>query len=134
MNASISPIKRITSITKTGNNTFPKTSAIETADFGYYRFFECRSHFLKIEKNCDIRAFIRHIIDEKLNFVLEFCHKKNCMQKCLQLFSLRILRAKIREKFTEVSLNKTKWCEFFQIFPTISWGKKCKKRNLYNQR
>ena len=39
MNASISPIKRITSTAKTGNNTFPTTSAIETADFGHYRLF-----------------------------------------------------------------------------------------------
>ena len=29
------------------------------------------------------------------------------MQKFLQFFSLRILRAEIREKFTEVSLDKT---------------------------
>ena len=41
-------------------------------------------------------------------------------QKFLQFFSLRILRAKIHEKFTEVSLDKTKRCEFFQILPTVS--------------
>ena len=34
MNASISPIKRITSIEKTDNNTFSTTSTIETVDFG----------------------------------------------------------------------------------------------------
>ena len=56
------------------------------------------------------------------------------MQKLLQFFSLRILRAKIREKCTEVSVDKTKFCEFFQIFSTISLGKKCEKRNLHNQR
>ena len=41
-------------------------------------------------------------------------------QKFLQFFSLQILRAKICEKCTEVSLDKTKCCEFFQIFPTAS--------------
>ena len=41
-------------------------------------------------------------------------------QKFLQFFSLGILRAKIREKFTEVSIDMTKCCEFFQIFPTVS--------------
>ena len=65
------------------------------------------------------RVFSRHIIDEKLNFVLEFFHRKNCMQKFLQFVSLRILRTKIREKFTEVPLDKTA-VNFFQIFPTIS--------------
>ena len=42
------------------------------------------------------------------------------MQKFLQFFPTGILRAETREKFTEVSLDKTKCCEFFQIFPTIS--------------
>ena len=134
MNASISPFKRITSTTKIDNNTFPTTSTIETDDFGHYRFFKCRPHFLKIWKNYDKRVFSRHIIDEQLNFVLEFFHQKNCIQKFLQFFSLRILCAKIPEKFTEVPLDKTKCCDFFQIFPTIIWGKKCKKRNLHNQR
>ena len=88
MNASISPIKRITSTTKTGNVTFPTTSTIESADFGNYRFFKCRPQFLKIWTNYDIRVFNRHIIDEKLNFVLEVFHRKNSMQKCLQFYSL----------------------------------------------
>ena len=52
-----------------------------------------------------MRVIGRHIIDEKLNFVLEFFHRKNCMQKFLQFFSLQILCAKIREKFTEVPLD-----------------------------
>ena len=134
MNASVSPIKQITSTRRTGNNTFSTTSTIETADFGHYRFFKCRPHFLKICKNHDIRVFSRHIIDEKLDFVLDCFHQQNCIQKFLQYFSLRILRAKIREKCTEVSLNMTKCFECFQIFTTISWGKKCKKRNLHNQR
>ena len=120
MNASILPIKRITSTTKTGNNTFPTTSTIENANFGHYQFFKYLPHFLKISKNYDIRVFNRHIIDEKLNFVFKFFRRKNCMQTFLQSFSLRILRAKIRENFTEVPLDKTKCCEFFQIFPTIS--------------
>ena len=37
------------------------------------------------------------------------------MQKCLQFFSLQILRAKIREKFTEVSLAKTNAVNFFRF-------------------
>ena len=105
INASLLPIKRITFSTKIGNDTFP-TSTIETADFGHYRFFKCRPHFLKIWKNYAIRVFSRHIIDEKLNFILEFFHRKSCMQKFVQC--------------TEVSLDKTKCCEFFQIFPTVS--------------
>ena len=79
MNTSISPIKRITSTTKTGNHTLPTTSTIETADFGHYRFLKCRSHFIKIQKNYDIRVFSRHIIDEKLNFFkIIFLWKKEC--------------------------------------------------------
>ena len=116
------------------NKKLKTTSTTETDDFEHYRFFKCRPHFLKIWKNYHICVFSRHIVDEKLNFFLEFFHQKNCMQKFLQFFSLRILRVKIREKFTEVSLDKTKFCDFFQIFPTISWGKRCKKRNLHNQR
>ena len=95
MNASISQIKRMTSATKTGNDTFPTTSTIETADFGHYRLLKCRPHFLKIWKNYDICVFNRHIIDENLNFFHKFFYQKNCMQKFLQFFSLRILRAKI---------------------------------------
>ena len=40
MNARISPIKGITSTTKNGNDTFPTTSTIETADFRHYRFLK----------------------------------------------------------------------------------------------
>ena len=41
--------------------------------------FPCRNIFLKSEK-IDIRVFSRHIIDEILNFILEFFHRINCMQ------------------------------------------------------
>ena len=106
--------------TKTGNKTFQTTSTIETVNFGHCRFFKCSPYLFKIRQNYDICIFSRHIIDEKLNFVLKFFHRKYCMQICCQIFSLRILRAKILEKFTEISLEKTTFCEFFQIFSTIS--------------
>ena len=71
----ISAIERITPTTKTGNNTFPRTSTIGTADLGHYQFFKSRPNFLKIWKKYDLRVFSRHIIDEKLNIVLKkfFC-------------------------------------------------------------
>ena len=74
MDASISPTKRITSTRKTGNDTFPTTSIIKTADCGHYRFFKYSPHLFKIWKNYEICVFSRHIIDEKLDFVLEFNH------------------------------------------------------------
>ena len=37
------------------------------------------------------------------------------MQKFLQFFSFQILRAKIHEKFTEVSLDNNKCCDFFRF-------------------
>ena len=85
MNSSrISQIERIASTIKTGNNTFPTTSTIGTADLGHYRFFKCRPHFLKIWKKYDLRVFSRHIIDEELNIVLKVFHQKTCMQTFFQ--------------------------------------------------
>ena len=109
---------RITSTTKTGNNTFPTTSTIETADFGHYRFFKWRPQFFKIWKSYHICVFSRHIIDKKLDLVLEFFHRKNCMKKFLQLFSSRILRAKIRDHrqtFLLIRLNAMNIFRFFQV-------------------
>ena len=64
-----------------------------------------------------VESFVNNM-STKDAYVLEFFHQKNCMHKFLQFLSLRILCAKICEKFTEVPLDKTKLCEFFQIFPT----------------
>ena len=70
MNASVSPIKRITFTTKTGNNTFPTTSTIETADFGHYQFFKLAKNvqkFLLIRLNAvNFFRFSQLLIDVKM--------------------------------------------------------------------
>ena len=117
MNASISPIKQITCTTKTSNDTFPTTSSIETTDLGHYRFLKCRLHFFYIWKNYNIRVFSRHIIDEKLNFVLEFFHGKNCMQKFLQFY------AKNLQKFLLIRPNAVNFSRFSQLLVEVKNAK-----------
>ena len=126
MNASISPIKRITSTTRTGNNTFPTTSTIETDDFGNYRFFKCRPYFLKIWKNNDIRVFSRYIIDEKLEFALKIFIKKIACNNFCNFFLREFYAqksAKNVQKFLLIRLNAVNFFRFFQLLVEVKNAK-----------
>ena len=126
MNVSISPIKQITSTTKTGNDTFPTTSTIETADFGHYRFFKCRPHFLKIWKNYDIRIFSRHIIDKNStslsNFFIEKISCKNLCNFFVSQFSAQKF-AKNLQKFLSIRINAVNFFRFSQLLVEVKNAK-----------
>ena len=47
---------------------------------------------------------------------------------------MRITLSKLREKFSDISHEEKKLHEFFQIFPIISFPKKCEKPNVHNLR
>ena len=73
-----------------------------------------------------MRVFSIHIIDEKLNFFLELFHRKNCMQKCLQLFFCEFYArkfAKTLQKFLLIRLNAVNFFRFSQLLVEVKNAK-----------